>query len=760
MGNSQSSGMPALQLSDPGKELLKSAERGETNVVALAIACNPLYLSHTSVFGGNTMWHKAAKTGKVEIFEALEQVLKQAFELEAKDLSNSRGSIRRLGSSSADVIRRMVNKANLKGVTPLMLACAGSHTEAVAWLLKNGADVWKHDRIRRHTALHCAAQAGATDAIRLVLVRAGTDVDPGNDRTLLEQGNHAGLTALHYAVYSDRLEVVQQLIAHNADIAAQAEFPDLDWASVNAGDTVMHIAASKGNIEMIQILLRAYNEMSGAIVPDTGLPRRVRDPRVMRNDYGRLPYHLAIRKGFTWLAELLDPSVPVRYLLAGEQLDTGTNWGPPRLAIIAAAVLHKSLVTDLSNIRELEKAEQAATQQAAGGPKTSAAPDKVTVRLDVDAILADCCSPHAEAQSPAHPEQQEQQPLPASPRQQHQQQSGESSGQGPVPSDNNAASGSQKRRWTLTGQHRRSLSGGRSSLRAAATEQAGPRPPSRKSLGSRAHSRRGSRGQGEFGPPPSPLSPRMLMSVVLGGATSSQEQQGHAQDDKGVDKDVESLPVTPKSHSVFPELPFLLSPSSIAAVRDRCEAQQQVQLDLDPLQQLPESLAGCDSGSFCSLADADDYQQVAYWDEDLAVGAPIQPLVLSKAGSLSSRQEQQQEVQASTSSAGSAQQQAPGTSMLDSLFKQYTWSSCVKLRAHHACGDSLGEDSRTCGICLDEVPTARIVPCNHSVCAGCAQGMIERFSLSTAVCPFCRCIIRGFGPANLATLSATPAEQQ
>lgn len=75
---------------------------------------------------------------------------------------------------------------------------------------------------------------------------------------LLEQGNHAGLTALHYAVYCDRLEVAQQLIAHNADIAAQAEFPDLDWAAVNAGDTCMHIAASKGNIEMIQILLRAY----------------------------------------------------------------------------------------------------------------------------------------------------------------------------------------------------------------------------------------------------------------------------------------------------------------------------------------------------------------------------------------------------------------------------------------------------------------------------------------------------------------------
>lgn len=58
------------------------------------------------------------------------------------------------------------------------------------------------------------------------------------------------------------------------------------------------------------------NELSGSILPDNGLPRRVRDPRAMRNDYGRLPYHLAMRKSFTWLAELLDPSVPVRWVLS------------------------------------------------------------------------------------------------------------------------------------------------------------------------------------------------------------------------------------------------------------------------------------------------------------------------------------------------------------------------------------------------------------------------------------------------------------
>jgi ankyrin repeat protein len=71
-------------------------------------------------------------------------------------------------------------------------------------------------------------------------------------------GNHAGLTALHYAVHCDELEVVQLLLAADSDITAQAEFPDLDWGTVNAGDTVMHIAASRGSIDCIQILLRAY----------------------------------------------------------------------------------------------------------------------------------------------------------------------------------------------------------------------------------------------------------------------------------------------------------------------------------------------------------------------------------------------------------------------------------------------------------------------------------------------------------------------
>eukprot|EP00882_Tetradesmus_deserticola_P015853 GHRQ01016904.1.p1 GENE.GHRQ01016904.1~~GHRQ01016904.1.p1 ORF type:complete len:297 (+),score=82.60 GHRQ01016904.1:1276-2166(+) len=245
---------------DQGKELLRSAEQGDASVVAWILASDAHYLSHSSVFGGNSAWHKAAKAGRIQVLEALERVVQLQFAVSCKDPLEVTAPCRlaRLGRSAAEVITRMVNKANLKGTTPLMLACAGCHTDAVAWLLKHGADVWRHDRVRRHTALHCAAQAGASDAVRLLLASAGSTTHPTTGKRLVEMGNHAGLTALHYAVHCDQLEVVQLLLAADSDITVQAEFPDLDWGSVNAGDTAMHIAATRGNIDCIQLLLRAY----------------------------------------------------------------------------------------------------------------------------------------------------------------------------------------------------------------------------------------------------------------------------------------------------------------------------------------------------------------------------------------------------------------------------------------------------------------------------------------------------------------------
>lgn len=98
----------------------------------------------------------------------------------------------------------------------------------------------------------------------------------------------------------------------------------MDWHQVDLLlllSTVL--VARRGPAVLDTPLLLLYvvqNEKSGAFLPSQDGARRLRDPRAMRNDYGRLPYHLAMRKGLTWLGEMLDPSVPVRCAAAAAEL--------------------------------------------------------------------------------------------------------------------------------------------------------------------------------------------------------------------------------------------------------------------------------------------------------------------------------------------------------------------------------------------------------------------------------------------------------
>jgi ankyrin repeat protein len=87
-----------------------------------------------------------------------------------------------------------------------------------------------HDRIRHQTALHYAIIGGNIDCVRLLLGAAAHTAPaapgtaqrgPTERQLLLSSANHAGLTALHYAVHEERYDAMKLLLSSGADINAQ-----------------------------------------------------------------------------------------------------------------------------------------------------------------------------------------------------------------------------------------------------------------------------------------------------------------------------------------------------------------------------------------------------------------------------------------------------------------------------------------------------------------------------------------------------------
>jgi ankyrin repeat protein len=142
MGNIHSAAVgSSCTRADTVKACLRCAESGDVAELGLILDADVRYVLHSSVFGGNSAWHKAAKGGRADALEALRAAVLAQYELDSKDVSEAavvRPALLRLGSSGADAIARLINKPNIKGLTPLMLACTGGHTECAAWLIGHG----------------------------------------------------------------------------------------------------------------------------------------------------------------------------------------------------------------------------------------------------------------------------------------------------------------------------------------------------------------------------------------------------------------------------------------------------------------------------------------------------------------------------------------------------------------------------------------------------------------------------------------------
>jgi ankyrin repeat protein len=163
---------------------------------------------------------------------------------------------------------------NEGGDTPLHIAALDGNDVVVRELVKLGADTSIVDRECGYNALHCAAQNGDVDTIRLLAPRSAIDARTKDKRTALhvaaDMGRTAavkallefrcpprlrddeGCTALHYAANKGHGDIARALIEAGEDVNL----------ADNDGETPLHLASSGGHAGMITLLKSAGAKLS------------------------------------------------------------------------------------------------------------------------------------------------------------------------------------------------------------------------------------------------------------------------------------------------------------------------------------------------------------------------------------------------------------------------------------------------------------------------------------------------------------------
>jgi predicted LPLAT superfamily acyltransferase len=157
-----------------------------------------------------------------------------------------------------------VNAKNNDGKTVLMLASWYGHTETVAMLLEKGADV--NAKMKGETALHMASFLGHTETVA-ILLDAGADA---NEKLPF------GTTALIWASERGHPETVRILLERGADVNAKTDY---DYTAL--------MAASKYGHTEIEKLLKQY------IVAQI-IPKHLEIQRNRKKDRQNL--HMVMRK--------------------------------------------------------------------------------------------------------------------------------------------------------------------------------------------------------------------------------------------------------------------------------------------------------------------------------------------------------------------------------------------------------------------------------------------------------------------------------
>lgn len=130
-----------------------------------------------------------------------------------------------------------VNTTDHDGNTLLMIAARTGNLELMAFLIANRATINQRNRFG-DTAVLLAAVKGGTAGVEL-LHKNGAQLEPG------------GWTALHYAMFSENIDLLGWLLKNGAKLDARA--PN--------GQTALMLAAKQGKLAHVQLLVDADADM-------------------------------------------------------------------------------------------------------------------------------------------------------------------------------------------------------------------------------------------------------------------------------------------------------------------------------------------------------------------------------------------------------------------------------------------------------------------------------------------------------------------
>ncbi|KAM3185387.1 hypothetical protein ACTXT7_006469 [Hymenolepis weldensis] len=213
-----------------------------------------------------------------------------------------------------------INAAGEFGGTVIHCCCRKNSAECLKIVLTMGADMFKADAIGKYP-IHVAVLSGSIDCLRILLdhenlTKRGNQGSEGEigicfmDQHLINLPDSEGETALHLAVNSGNIEMIDFCLENGSDLTA-LQYNDC---------SVVHYAARRGELTVLSCLLN-WNDGEETVKLLSGVNRS-----------GHTPLHLAVMYNHADLtAYLIKRCSPM-------EIQDSNGWTPLLLAITKCAI--------------------------------------------------------------------------------------------------------------------------------------------------------------------------------------------------------------------------------------------------------------------------------------------------------------------------------------------------------------------------------------------------------------------------------------